>query len=479
MIFLKKLFRRAAVSDRQSGQVTVWMALAFLVFLSLYLVCLESVWKQLQRQQSEQASEAAVFSLFSEFEPHLLERYDLFYLDTSFGTGRERMDELCSHLWNFMENNITDRSGGSLYGLELKGVDLKNPVRATDGRGAVFYRQAVQVMKEKRGASLAEDWLLQDMVEASAEEDSARFQEDCEAYEGSVEEYEAEEEEEELADEAYQFDGLRNSFTLSMAVPGDRSWSDKRVDLTSAPSRRVLSQGTGRADGTEDRLLQKQWFVSYLCEYLTHAQEMLPGQKKAEYLDYQLEYIIGDMASDQENLEIVVRRLLLMREGVNYVFLLSHPEFQGKAEVLADILAGFTGNPALVEGLKHLILLGWAYGESLVEVRQLLGGYELAAVKTAEDWQVPLSRLLPLMGDPGKYDVQVKKQQGIDYELCLRIFLMGESSENLAMRAMDVIEGEWTREEGSENMHLDHCVEQLTAQIWLDGISLERSCGYE
>ena len=35
MIFLKKLFRRAAVSERRSGQMSIWLALGFSVFLAL------------------------------------------------------------------------------------------------------------------------------------------------------------------------------------------------------------------------------------------------------------------------------------------------------------------------------------------------------------------------------------------------------------------------------------------------------------
>ena len=79
--------------------------MCFLVFLGLYLVCLQSVQKQYQKKQAEQAVEAGMFSLFSEYEPHLLKQYDLFFLDTSFGGGAERTDELSSHLWQFVENN--------------------------------------------------------------------------------------------------------------------------------------------------------------------------------------------------------------------------------------------------------------------------------------------------------------------------------------------------------------------------------------
>ena len=57
MIFLKKLFRRAAVSERRSGQMSIWLALGFSVFLALYLVCLESVRMQSARRQAEQAAD--------------------------------------------------------------------------------------------------------------------------------------------------------------------------------------------------------------------------------------------------------------------------------------------------------------------------------------------------------------------------------------------------------------------------------------
>ena len=164
---------------------------------------------------------------------------------------------------------------------------------------------------------------------------------------------------------------------------------------------------------------------------------------------------------------------------MNYVFLLTHPALREKAELLSLVLAGMTGNGGLIKSLEQLILLGWAYGESLVEVRQLLQGYELVAVKTEADWQVSLSGLLPALSDPGRYDTQVQRQDGISYETCLRIFLMLQPAETLSMRAIDVIEGEVRQMDGFLKLHLDHCVDYLTAQIWMEDLYLERSYGYE
>jgi len=483
MIFLRKLYLKAEAckffSKRKylSGQVTVWLALSFLVFLSLYLICLQSVQKQYQRQQAEQTAESSMFSLFSEFEPHLLENYDLFFLDTSFKSGKEQTDRICSHLWNFAEDNLTGIAGKPLYGLKMQGINVKDLVRATDNSGLVFYQQAIRIMKERTGVSFAEEWIFQDQLQETIKEDSKKFQQDCEKYENVVKNYE--DEDDVIESEAYQWDGAWNNFISSMAIPSNRVMSARQINLASVPSHRELSVGAGKAKGNEGQILQKQWFISYLCEYLKNAQEMLSTERPGGYLDYQLEYVICGKASDQENLNQVILDLLLIREGTNYAFLLTHPNLSKKAGTLAKLLVGLTGNAALIEGVKHLIMLSWAYGESLVEVRQLLEGYELSMVKAESDWQVPLHGLLLLILNPGKYDNQVGDQKGFSYESFLRILLTAKSKETLAMRSLDIIEGELQQIDGCEKIHLDHCVEKLTMEVWFQDIYLERTYGYE
>lgn len=188
-----------------------------------------------------------------------------------------------------------------------------------------------------------------------------------------------------------------------------------------------------------------------------------------------MEYILWGDGSDAENLEQTLRSLLLMREGVNYTFLLTHKDYGKKAELLAIALVGLTGNEGLVKSMKQLILLGWAYGESLVEVRQLLQGKEIALVKNDDNWQVPLSGVLLLIKDAGSYDEQKTEQKGMSYDLFLRMVLTLYPEERLAMRGLDIIEGELRSMEGCEKIHMDHCIEKLTAQFWMEGIQMERS----
>ena len=476
MIFLKKLFHRPAGS-RKKGSITVWLALSFLVFLSLYLICLQSVQKQSAKRRAEQAVENGMFSLFSEYEPHLLDKWDLFYIDTSFRSGTEKREELCSHLWKFIQENITNVWGKPLDGLELQGINLEDLVRATDGEGAVFYQQAIEVMKEKWGQDLVEDWLLRPEQREEMLTQAEEMQRDYEESRRVVMDYD--DEDDELSGEASSWSSFLDGFFFKMAVPSGSILSEKVINTANIPSVRTLSEGAGTARGNEDDLIQKQWFIGYTCDYLLQASDCLAEGRTDGYLDYQMEYLFAGQPSDQRNLELTILSLLTLREGANYTFLLTHSNYVKQAELLAMMIAGLTGEEGLIQAVKHLILIGWAYAESIVEVRQLLGGYELAAVKGDDQWQVPLSAVLSLIGNPGRYDVQTAEQSGLDYEDYLRMLLTIVPAKTLAMRSLDVIEGELRMIEGCERIHLDHCVESMTAQVWMDGIYLERTYGYE
>lgn len=454
---------------KRKGQITVWLAWIILVFLGLYLLCLRSAEIQSARREAEQVTESSLFSLFSEYEPHLLEDYDLFYLDTSFRSGTEDRDEICRHLWKFTEENLIQQ--------ELAGIEVKDFVRATDGEGAVFYNQAVRVMKEKTGWSLAEEWVLSSEEQQKLEEDSKKFQEDCTEYEDRIVDYE--DEEDSLEGEAYTWDGIWKQFAIGQVIDDPEQVSAKSISLQQVPSVRTCSEGIGQKTGKEDQVLEKQFFLQYLENYLADVRTQPEEGKNQNYLDYQMEYILWGKESDAENLEKTLRTLLLMREGTNYAFLRSHPEYEEKAELLAAALAGLTGNPALIKSLKQLILLGWAYGESLVEVRQLVQGKEIAFWKGEEDWQVPLSGVLLLIGNPGRYDHAEQEQTGMDYEDFLRMLLTLYPSERLAMRSIDVVEGELQQKEGCERIHIDHCIEGLTVQVWMEETVLERTYRYE
>ena len=73
----------------------------------------------------------------------------------------------------------------------------------------------------------------------------------------------------------------------------------------------------------------------------------------------------------------------------------------------------------------------------------------------------------------------LRKNVGMDYEAYLRMFLTLLPPETLAMRTLDVVEGELQRIDGCSRIHVDHCADRLTARIWFEDIYQERTYGYE
>lgn len=58
---------------------------------------------------------------------------------------------------------------------------------------------------------------------------------------------------------------------------------------------RTLSRGTGAELGTEDTVLNKQLFISYLCEYMRHAADMAEEVESDRYLVMNWNISVGVM----------------------------------------------------------------------------------------------------------------------------------------------------------------------------------------
>ena len=91
---------------RKSGSITVYMSLIFSVILALIAGSLQSVRTAYARVLTASAAEQGLYSIFSRFDPALLEEYELFFLDGGCGTGRwqpgnlyQTAEDTCPGFW--------------------------------------------------------------------------------------------------------------------------------------------------------------------------------------------------------------------------------------------------------------------------------------------------------------------------------------------------------------------------------------------
>ncbi len=117
-------------------------------------------------------------------------------------------------------------------------------------------------------------------------------------------------------------------------------------------------------------------------------------------LDYEIEYILCGRQSDKDNLNEVLFKLVLIREGLNLSYLVTDVQKKNECFGLALQLLGYTGNMVLIKAAQYFIMSIWAYAESVMELRELYAGESIATVKNADNWITDINTVIS-RGDAG------------------------------------------------------------------------------
>jgi hypothetical protein len=431
------------------------------------------------------------FSLLGEFENGLLEKYNIFSLDGTYGSGSFQISKVNERLQNYISYNANPKKElVSLWcfdpwKLELESSSISGYALLTDQNGESFYQQAVSYMKAN-AAVITVDKLMEyaDQVDLIRER-----QQDYEESKNSNDsklsglEDQREEKTRQLQEQAEADDSgstvteppatvsnplreiakLRKKSTLDI-VTWDKQLSGKKVRQSNFPSKNVGNKGTMTIEGDNSGIVSDLLFREYLMMYFPN----YLSTEKGTALEYQIEYILGGKATDVKNLKYVVNRLLLMREGMNYLYCLQDQAISGQAGTLATALTGFLGIPALTEATRHALLLAWAYGESLIDVRVLLDGGRVPLTKSANTWSLTLENL-------GRITEILREgasgsETGMTYEEYLRILLNMESIKKQKMRALDMIQAELQQQDDTAKFKASNCIVAVKASAqWKTG----------
>ena len=274
---------------------------------------------------------------------------------------------------------------------EIKAMEL-----LSDHEGQEFYRQALVCM----GGNIIPN---RPVIQNPYQEFSQSIKEKFESLEIEVPELE----------------GISTSFLLAQVLTREKALSNKSISIAELPSHRELQTGTTVSPEVDKTLVGRGLFASYLTKHFSNYTEE----------SYEIEYLLAGKSSDEENLEWVAKRLLGVRIAVNYAFLLVDEEEMMKAETLALGITTALLIPEAKEVVKQAFLFFWAYQDSLADLRKLFLGEK-----------VPLGR-----NEEGNM---------ADYEDYLRAFLFAADTEQLCMRALDLIEL-------NLNIRVDDCVTKL------------------
>lgn len=441
----------------RKGEITVFLSVVFVLMISFVSGILQASSIQAAKNLGRLETDRAIYSVFGEYQKELLEQYHVFGLDGSYGTG------------SYTEENLISRM--HYYGTEGTEHEITDIQYLTDNSGQAFREQVLTYMEQTNGigmirkfTGLTEEWEEQEIqgneMEKIREESTPEIEEISSMLENTADTGSGEKEAD-VENPFHFMDKIEQYGILSVVLPKDMILSEKEITLESQVSYRNLRTGRGSfpsrtgTDGIEEKLL----FDEYVIDRYTSAVPEGESDEKNRTLDYEIEYILAGKTSDKENLESVLFRIFLIRMALNYAFLLTDTEKQGQAEILALAVAALLLVPEAVEGIKHLVLIAWAAGESVTDIRTLLSGKRAALVKTTDNWQTSLTSLFTLGEGSGTEENDA--QEGIYYKDYLRILLFLENSKDVTMRALDRIEENLRTEQKLGFFHADQCVTRL------------------
>ncbi|MCI9237470.1 MAG: hypothetical protein HFH07_03745 [Dorea sp.] len=430
----------------EKGEVTAYLSLIFILLISFVGGIMEAASVQMAKNYRRADMNRAIESVFAEYQKELLEEYGIFALEGSYESG------------SYSEETIKNRL--DFYGAQGIRQSVSRIEFLTDHGAEAFCGQVEAYMKHKYGLNLLQDkigmtdvWKQQEEQAKDCEKDEIKQQKELS---GLLQENEGRLPTEENPIE--HVEQLKKSSLLDLIMPKDKPVSQKTIDLGDTLSFRELNCGYGDFSDVaeEGGTLTSLILGEYLLEQFSNG----AGEPGAGALDYQLEYILAGKGSDRENLEAVAGKLILLRFVPNYMHLQGSSTKKAEAEALALTLCSLLAVPAITEAAAQVILLAWAYGESLMDMRSLLRGNKVPLVKTDDSWQLSLSGLMKL-GQEGDLNDGKDTQGGLPYKEYLRILLFLEKKETTAMRALDMIEQNLRTEHGLAFFKADQCISKI------------------
>ena len=453
------------------GYLTIYVSLCMCVMISLCLVLIEGARRSTIRLEGEIVTDIGIESVLAEYHRELLNQYNLFYVDSSYGGVEPSYNNVENRLKYYLDKNTVygeelklDFLYRDFLGMEFQDVQVEKVSLATDNNGYGLARQAIEAVKDDIGVSYLEGvWELIQKVEADGLLDG-NLEKQKNEVEKQLQSYEDKEiplsEKEwttfDVVSPTKIVDNMQAKGILWWVIPKEQGISAQTIRLSQYVSSRMsmgnLNQGNGERQHKLE-IMERLLFQEYLLRYTGRYGE----EKEKGLLSYQTEYLVEGEASDEKNLSGVAGKICGIRQVANTAYLLANPEKMELAKGAATLLAAALLVPEAEPVIEGAIVLAWAYLESVYDTKALLSGGRIPLIKSDQSWHYDLESIWQ---EPQNGAVQ-GQSEGMTYEDYLRVFLFLQNQETLIARFMDVVEMDIRLTDGNESFRLDGCLDYV------------------
>lgn len=453
----------------KKASITVFLTLLLLLSASFFFALLETARLKGLGTKADIVSDAALESVFAEYQKEVYENYGLLMLDCAYGSGNFAIENVEKRLQEKNLNNLK-QSEKELYGINLTECKITGYQLLTDDGGNVFRHLAARTAKREALVQEVDDFAEEIQQKETLEQENGTVEKRLEEANKTIEEAEqakqAENTEEKVGDISAQkpqeevknpiedANQWKKSAVLSLVVRDESQLSNKAIALEHTLEHRQKETGNLSVQGA---ILEELWFVKYLETHMGSYRQVSSNHA----LDYEWEYILNGESSDRDNLKETVKSLIMIREIANMGYLIQDQQKCIEAEELAVALMGWSMNPPVVDATKWGILAAWAYSESILDVRALLEGRRIAWIKNAEQWTTGINQT----GEAVDGFAMAKDcENGWDYLKYLQFLICMKKDSAVNYRSMDIIEVNTNAMYG-KSIQMDHMMTGCESRV--------------
>lgn len=453
----------------KKASITVFLTLLLLLSASFFFALLETARLKGLGTKADIVSDAALESVFAEYQKEIYENYGLLMLDCAYGSGNFAIENVEKRLQEKNLNNLK-QSEKELYGINLTECKMTGYQLLTDDGGNVFRHLAARTAKREALVQEVDDFAEEIQQKESLEQENGTVEERLEEANKTIEEVEqakqaenteekvgdisAQKPQEEVKNHVEDANQWKKSAVLSLVVRDESQLSNKAIALEHTLEHRQKETGNLPVQGA---ILEELWFVKYLETHMGSYQQISSNHA----LDYEWEYILNGESSDRDNLKETVKSLIMIREIANMGYLIQDQQKCIEAEELAVALMGWSMNPPVVDATKWGILAAWAYSESILDVRALLEGRRIAWIKNAEQWTTGINQT----GEAVDGFAMAKDcENGWDYLKYLQFLICMKKDSVVNYRSMDIIEVNTNAMYG-KSIQMDHMMTGCESRV--------------
>lgn len=454
------------------GSLSVFFALVMVAVMTLIFTMGECIRIYELQDFSQEYTDMAVESAFSEYNPYLWTNYRILALDLGYGSGAVGPEMLEQKVLEYCTYNANIEYGSNYARLIPEASTANKYALLTDGNGQGVVMLGVKAAKDGLAQQIITG--VQDKVESINSVEKVSAEDAASSGKATLEDEKAKQREKkqlaaiddnpdtnpsdypdpgEVEDDPLDaFNVMKESIQKGFlsTVTDAESLSDVQFDINTLPSHRQLNKGNMEIENG-NAIVDKALFLDYILSSYSYFGRDL----KHDGMKYEVEYLIAGKESDVQSLATVLEEILLIREGANLSTIMQNPSMVAQAQAIAEILAGFTMNPAIIEAVKYAVIGAWAYIESTLDIRLLLSGGKVPVVKSLDQWTSDVWHLSSFL------DVNCKakaSETGITYKEYLAGFLLVNSNSTIAMRACDVMENALNSTEDYKEVKVDNMI---------------------